>query len=274
MEETFSNSGKGDLMVSRRKGMLLTVRNLIKEFGGLQAINNLSFEVNQGEILGIIGPNGAGKSTLFNLLTGVLSPTDGEIIFNEKLVTGLPTHVLAQRGIARTFQTTKIFMDQTVLNNIVIGLVPKTKYSVWNAIMSRRKMKREEDGLLKRCEGVIRFIDLEEKADRFAGELGQEEQKRLAIGIAMATEPKLLLLDEPTGGINIEEINHLMGIIRKISSKGITICLIEHKMKMVMELCERIIVLNYGTKIAEGTPPEVRHNEAAIKAYLGEEYAA
>ena len=274
MGETFRNSRKSRLMVLREKRMLLTVRNLVKEFGGLQAINYLSFEVNEGEILGIIGPNGAGKSTLFNLLTGVLSPTHGEIIFDEKLVTGLPTHVLAQRGIARTFQTTKIFMDQTVLNNIMIGLVPKTKHSVWNAIMNRRKMRREEGGLLKRCEGVIRFIGLEEKADRFAGALGQEEQKRLAIGIAMATEPKLLLLDEPTGGINIEETNYLMGIIRKIGSQGITICLIEHKMKMVMELCERIIVLNYGTKIAEGAPQEVRHNEAAIKAYLGEEYAA
>ena len=274
MEETFSNSGKCLLIILRGKVMLLTARNLVKEFGGLQAINNLSFEVNEGEILGIIGPNGAGKSTLFNLLTGVLSPTHGEIIFDEKLVTGLPTHVLAQRGIARTFQTTRIFMDQTVLNNIMIGLVPKTKHSVWDAIMNRRKMKREENGLLKRCEGVIRFIELEEKTNRFAGELGQEEQKRLDIGIAMATEPKLLLLDEPTGGINIEEINHLMGIIRKIWSKGITICLIEHKMRMVMELCERIIVLNYGTKIAEGAPQEVRHNEAAIKAYLGEEYAA
>lgn len=274
MEKAFSNSGKCHLMVLREKGMLLTVRNLVKEFGGLRAINNLSFEVNQGEVLGIIGPNGAGKSTLFNLLTGVLSPTNGEIVFDEKPVAGLPVHVLAQRGIARTFQTTKIFMDQTVLNNIMIGVVPKTKHSVWNAIMNRRKMKREEGGLLERCEGVIRFIELDEKANRFAGELGQEEQKRLAIGIAMATEPRLLLLDEPTGGINIEEIDRLMGIIRKIWSKGITICLIEHKMKMVMELCERIIVLNYGTKIAEGAPQEVRHNEAAIKAYLGEEYVA
>jgi branched-chain amino acid transport system ATP-binding protein len=274
VEEIFSNQGKCDLMGTVGKGVLLTVRNLVKEFGGLQAINNLNFEVNKGEILGIIGPNGAGKSTLFNLLTGVLSSTKGEIIFDGSLINGLPSHVLAQRGIARTFQTTRIFMDQTVLNNIMIALVPKTQHSVWNAIMNRRKTKREENGLLKRCEELIRFIGIEEKANGLAGELGQEEQKRLAIGIAMATEPKLLLLDEPTGGINIEEINHLMDVIRKIWNKGITICLIEHKMKMVMELCERIIVLNYGTKIAEGTPTEVRRNEAAIKAYLGEEYAA
>jgi branched-chain amino acid transport system ATP-binding protein len=254
--------------------MLVEVRNLVKEFGGLRAIDNLSFDVNNGEILGIIGPNGSGKSTLFNLLTGVFTPTNGKVLFKGNPVTGLPTHVIAQRGIARTFQTTRIFMDQTVLNNVMVGLIPTTKHSIWNALMSRRKMKRQEQWLLKRCEEVIRFVDLEEKADGIAGELGQEEQKRLAIGIAIATEPKLLLLDEPTGGINIEEINHLMVIIRKIWSKGITICLIEHKMKMVMELCDRIMVLNYGTKIAEGTPKEVRHNKAAIKAYLGEEYAA
>jgi branched-chain amino acid transport system ATP-binding protein len=256
------------------KNMLLEVRNLVKEFGGLRAIDNLSFDVNNGEILGIIGPNGSGKSTLFNLLTGVFTPTNGKILFKGNLITGLPTHVIAQRGIGKTFQTTRIFMDQTVLNNIMVGLVPRTKHSVWNALMSRRKMRRQEQRLLKRCEEVIRFVDLEEKVDGIAGEMGQEEQKRLAIGIALATEPKLLLLDEPTGGINIEEINHLMVIIRKIWSKGITICLIEHKMKMVMELCDRVMVLNYGTKIAEGTPQEVRHNEAAIKAYLGEEYAA
>jgi branched-chain amino acid transport system ATP-binding protein len=254
--------------------MLLEVRNLVKEFGGLVAINNLSFDINDGEILGIIGPNGSGKSTLFNLLTGVLSPTNGKVLFKGNLVTGLPTHVITQRGIGRTFQTTRIFMDQTAFNNIMVGLIPKTNHSVWNALMSRRKMKREEREWLKRCEELIRFVDLEKKAGSLAGELGQEEQKRLAIGIAIATEPKLLLLDEPTGGINIEEINHLMDIIRKILNKGITVCLIEHKMKMVMELCDRIVVLNYGTKIAEGTPQEVRHDKAAIKAYLGEEYAA
>jgi branched-chain amino acid transport system ATP-binding protein len=254
--------------------MLLEVRNLIKEFGGLRAIDNLSFDVNEGEILGIIGPNGSGKTTLFNLLTGVLPSTSGKIFFKENLITGLSTHIIAQRGIARTFQTTRIFVDQTVLNNLMVSLVPKTKHSIWNALLRRGKTKREEKRLFKRCEEVIKFLDLEEKSESFAGELGQEEQKRLAIGIAITTEPKLLLLDEPTGGINIEEINHLTDIIRKICNKGITICLIEHKMKMVMELCERILVLNYGTKIAEGTPQEVRNNEAAIKAYLGEEYAA
>jgi len=253
--------------------MLLKVKNLSKEFGGLKAINNLSFDVTKGEMLGIIGPNGAGKSTLFNLLTGELSATGGKIIFEEKAVTALPTPMLARLGIVRTYQTTRTFMDESVLDNIMVGLILRTKHGVWDALKGGRKSKREEKRLVKRCEEVIGFLDLESKADTLAGELAQEEQKRLAIGIAIATDPKLLLLDEPTGGINVEEINRLMGIIRRIWERGTTICLIEHKMKMVMELCERIIVLNYGRKIAEGTPQEVRHNEAAVKAYLGEEYA-
>jgi branched-chain amino acid transport system ATP-binding protein len=254
--------------------MLLKVKRLSKEFGGLRAINNLNFGVKKGEMLGIIGPNGAGKSTLFNLLTGELSTSGGEIIFEEKDVTDLPTPMLARLGIVRTYQTTRTFMDESVLNNIMIGLIPRIKHGVWDALIGGISRRREEQRLIERCEEVIRFVDLEDKADSLAGELDQEEQKRLAIGIALATDPKLLLLDEPTGGINVEEINHLMGIIRRIWERGITVCLIEHKMKMVMELCERIIVLNYGRKIAEGTPQEVRRNEAAVKAYLGEEYAA
>ena len=255
--------------------MVLEVKGLLKDFGGLRAIDNLSFSVKQGEILGIIGPNGAGKSTLFNLLTGELKPTAGRIMLEEHAITGLPTHRLALRGIARTYQTTKIFMDESVLDNIMVGLIPRTRHGVWSALAGRRKKRKQnEEELFKRYEEIIRFVHLEEKAGALAGELGQEEQKRLAIGIALATDPKLLLLDEPTGGINIEEINNLMGIVRRISERGTTICLIEHKIRMVMELCERIIVLNYGQKIAEGTPLEIRSDEAAIKAYLGEEYAA
>jgi branched-chain amino acid transport system ATP-binding protein len=190
-------------------------------------------------------------------------------------ITGLPTHRLALRGIARTYQTTRIFMHESVLDNIMVGLIARTGHGVWTALAGRRrKWKEKEQGLLKRYEELIRFVHLEEKAEALAGELGQEEQKRLAIGIALATDPKLLLLDEPTGGINVEETNNLIGIVHRISERGTTICLIEHKIRMVMELCERIIVLNYGQKIAEGTPLEIRSDEAAIKAYLGEEYAA
>jgi branched-chain amino acid transport system ATP-binding protein len=254
--------------------MLLEVKGLAKNFGGLKAINDLEFSVRKGEILGIIGPNGAGKSTLFNLLTGELEPSAGEIIFEEIPVTGLPTYKLALLGIARTYQTTRIFLSGTVFDNIMVGLIARTSHGALAALGGRSRRKAIDTQLIDRYREVVRYIRLEEKSDTVAGELGQEEQKRLAIGLALASDPKLLLLDEPTGGINIEEINLLMSIIREISQRGIAICLIEHKMKMVMELCERLIVLNYGVKIAEGTPSEVRGNQAAIKAYLGDEYAA
>jgi branched-chain amino acid transport system ATP-binding protein len=252
--------------------MFLEVRNLSKEFGGLRAINHLSFSVQQHELVGIIGPNGSGKSTLFNLLTGFLSPQEGEILFQGRVVNGLPSHIIAQYGIGRTFQATRIFMEATLVDNVMIGLLPRTKHGVWNALMGKRR--KEEGRFLHRCREILQLVDLEEMSTKVAGELDQEQQKRLAIGIAMATDPQVLLLDEPTGGINIEEINHLTEIIRRIWQRGVTVCLIEHKLKMLMELCGRIIVLNYGEKIAEGTPREVVRNEAAIKAYLGDEYAS
>jgi branched-chain amino acid transport system ATP-binding protein len=252
--------------------MFLEVRNLSKEFGGLRAINHLSFSVQQHELVGIIGPNGSGKSTLFNLLTGFLSPQEGEILFQGRVVNGLPSHIIAQYGIGRTFQATRIFMEATLVDNVMIGLLPRTKHGVWNALMGKRR--REEGRLLHRCREILQLVDLEEMSTKVAGELDQEQQKRLAIGIAIATDPQVLLLDEPTGGINIEEINHLTEIIRRIWQRGVTVCLIEHKLKMITELCGRIIVLNYGEKIAEGTPREVVRNEAAIKAYLGDEYAS
>lgn len=252
--------------------MFLEVRNLSKEFGGLRAINHLTFGVQQHELVGIIGPNGSGKSTLFHLLTGFLRPTEGKILWQDQMLNDLPPHMIARRGIARTFQATRIFLEATLGHNVLLGLLPGTQHGVWSALFSKRK--REEERLRQRCREILQIVDLEEMSAKVAGELDQEQQKRLAIGIAMATSPELLLLDEPTGGINVEEINHLTEIIRRIWRRGVTICLIEHKMKMITELCKRIIVLNYGEKIAEGTPPEVMRNEAAIKAYLGEDYAA
>ncbi len=252
--------------------MFLETKNLAKDFGGLRAICDFSFNIERGELVGIIGPNGSGKSTLFNLLTGFLRPTGGKILFYDQVLNDLPIHVIAQRGIARTFQSTRIFLEATLIHNVLIGILPGVKHGVWNALIGRRK--REERELLERCRAVLRLVDLEDMSAKAAGELDQEQQKRLALGIAMATGPQVLLLDEPTGGINVEEINHLTEIIRRIWRQGVTICLIEHKMKMITELCERIIVLNYGEKIADGSPREVMHNEAAIKAYLGEDYAS
>jgi branched-chain amino acid transport system ATP-binding protein len=252
--------------------MFLEVKNLLKAFGGLRAINDLSFSIQQHELVGIIGPNGAGKSTLFNLLTGFLRPTEGKILFQDQAINGLPVHRIAQRGVTRTFQTTRIIKEATLTNNVLIGLLPQTQHGVWDALIGLRK--KEEQRLQHRCRELLQMVDLEEISARIAGELDQEQQKRLAIAIAMATNPQLLLLDEPTGGINIEETDKLTGIIRRIWRGGVTVCLIEHKLKMVTELCQRIIVLNYGEKVAEGTPQEVMSNKDAIRVYVGDEYVA
>ena len=251
--------------------MLLEATGLIKDFGGLRAIKDLSFTINEGEILGIIGPNGAGKSTLFNLITGVLPLTKGKMVYNDQNVTGLKTYELALKGMARTYQTTTLFNRISVRENLLVGMISRTKHSVWNALIPR---KEDDESLRNDIEKLVEFIGLKNKENVLADQLDQEAQKRLAIGLALANKPKLLFLDEPTGGINVEEIKGLIELITKINKLGVTICLIEHKMKMVMELCERIIVLNYGQLIAEGSPQEIRSNEACIQAYLGEEYAA
>ncbi|HUT42931.1 MAG TPA: ABC transporter ATP-binding protein, partial [Desulfobacterales bacterium] len=254
--------------------LLLEGKNIAKRFGGLLAINKLDFHIKEGEILGVIGPNGSGKSTLFNLLTGFLPVTSGEILYQGRNITRLPNYSIGRLGLARTFQTTRIFANETVWDNITVGVMSRMKHSIWHALIPERKRKESDARLTERCREILDIIGLEDYVQKTAGTLDQEKQKRVAMGIALATEPKLLLLDEPTGGINVEEISQLINIIQRVSRKGIAICLIEHKMKMVMELCERIIVLNYGEKIAEGNADEISHNEKAIKAYLGDEYAA
>jgi branched-chain amino acid transport system ATP-binding protein len=252
--------------------MFLEVKNISKNFGGLKAISNLSFGIEKHELVGVIGPNGAGKSTLFNLLTGFSHPTRGMITLEGQTINGLPAHKIARLGVTRTFQATRIIKEATLMNNVMVGLLSKIQHGVWDALIGLRK--EEEQRFKYRCWEVLKVVGLEEMSTRIAGELDQEQQKRLAIAIAIATNPKLLLLDEPTGGVNVEEIDKLTKIIRRVWNEGITVCLIEHKLKMVTELCERIIVLNYGEKIAEGTPEEVMRNEDAIRVYLGEEHAA
>ena len=250
--------------------MLLECKNIVKNFGGITAVNKINLSIKEGEILGIIGPNGSGKSTLFNLMTGFLPVTSGEILYKGKNITGEPSHSIGRLGIARTFQRTRIFLKETVRDNIAIGLIPKMKHSVWDTVTRGRK--NEERLLSERCAEVLHIIGLYEYSERIAGELDQEKQKRVAIGIGLATDPILFLLDEPTGGINVEEVSQLIDIIKRVANKGITICLIEHKVKMIMELCSRIVVLNFGEKIVEGSPGEIIHNENAIRAYLGKEY--
>ncbi|MGD0661576.1 MAG: ABC transporter ATP-binding protein [Syntrophorhabdales bacterium] len=248
---------------------LLEVSGLVKAFGGLTAVNRLNFSVEQGRLVSIIGPNGAGKTTLFNLLTGIYRPTAGRVVFDGNDITGCKPYESAGRGMGRTFQKTTVFRSETVLDNVIIGQSVHLKTGVWGAIARTAGARREEEKVRKKARSVLEFVGLANVEDRPAGSLTEEAQKRLSIAMVLAADPKLLLLDEPTGGVNLEEIGGLIELVKKIQESGITVCLIEHKMRMVMSMSDRIIVLNYGTNIAEGTPAEVASNKEVIEAYLG-----
>ena len=249
--------------------VLLKVSGLSKNFGGLMAVHRVDFYIQPGELLSIIGPNGAGKTTLYNLLTGIYRSTSGMILFDGKDITDSKPYQTARYGIGRTFQRTTIFKQATVIDNLIVGQSLHMKTGVWGSILKTPTYCQEEQQAREKAREILSFVGLSEKEDRIAGSLTEEAQKRLSIAMVLATGPKLLLLDEPTGGVNLEEIGGLIELVEKIRRSGITICLIEHKMRMVMSISDRIIVLNYGKKIAEGTPQEVAKNEEVIKAYLG-----
>jgi branched-chain amino acid transport system ATP-binding protein len=248
---------------------LLEVSGLTKTFGGLTAVSELSFSIDQGQLVSIIGPNGAGKTSVFNLLTGIYRPTAGRIVFDGSDITGCRPYQSAARGIGRTFQKTTVFPIETVLDNVIIGQSVHLRTGVWASIVRTRGARREEEKFREKARSVLAFVGLVDMAPRLAGSLTEEAQKRLSIAMVLAADPKLLLLDEPTGGVNLEEIGGLIDLVKKVQQRGITVCLIEHKMRMVMSTSDRIIVLNYGTNIAEGTPAEVASNERVIEAYLG-----
>jgi branched-chain amino acid transport system ATP-binding protein len=248
---------------------LLEAHRLSKTFGGLVALNGVSFSIEPGEVFSIIGPNGAGKTTLFNLLTGIFSPTEGKIVFDGKDLTGLKPHQTARRGIVRTYQQTTVFKKETVFDNVVIGQSVRLKSGIWGAILGTYAARKEQRRVREKAWEMLSFVGLSDKGNRIAGSLGEEGQKRLSVAIALASNPRLILLDEPVGGINLEEIDGLIDLLRKVRNSGVTICLIEHKMRMVMTISDRILVLSYGVPIAKGTPSEVAANEKVIKAYLG-----
>lgn len=248
---------------------MLQAENITKKFGGLVAVNDVSLNVNRGEILAIIGPNGAGKSTLFNIISGFYPLTSGKVTFAGKDVSKLPSFKIAKLGMARTFQTTNLFKHSTVLENVVVGHRMRTKSNFWDAVLRTPRFKREEQESWEKAWEVLKLVNIQKLADKPVGSISQEAKKRVAIALALATDPGLLLLDEPAAGINADETFGLAQLIRDIKNRGVTICLIEHKMQMVMSLADRIIVLNYGTKIAEGTPREISNNEKVIEAYLG-----
>lgn len=253
---------------------LLRVEQLTRRFEGLMAVNNVSFDAGEGEILAIIGPNGAGKSSIFNLISGSLRPTSGFTYMRGENITGLKPHVIARKGIARTFQTTSLFGQLRAADNIAIGYKMRTGGGFWSTLLHTARWKEDKEKTAAKTTEVLSFIGLYEKAFHSVSTLSQEEQKRLAIGVALAGNPQIILLDEPTGGLIQEDTDGITGLIRKIRAAGVTVCLIEHKMRMVMDLADRIIVLNYGEKLAEGTPAEISKNPEVVEAYLGREYIA
>ena len=254
-------------------GEILTVQGLTRHFGGLAAVTDLSFDVRAGEILSLIGPNGAGKTTVFNLITGTLLPTRGKVFFQDHEITGLRPHQTTSFGIARTFQTTSLFYDETVMDNLIVSYHCRTRMGLWDALFHTGRSRADERQSRQKAEEILELIGLQDRAWELARNIPQESQKRLALGLALVTEPKLLLLDEPTGGLTEEENISMMALIQRVRTRGITILLIEHKMKIVMNISDRIVVLNYGEKIADGSPQEVGNNSAVIEAYLGAGYA-
>ena len=249
---------------------LLEVKDVTKHFGGLTAVNFLSFFVQRGEILGLIGPNGAGKTTVFNLISGVLQPNKGKILFKGEDIGSLNPHKIAKRGIVRTFQLTNLFNNLSVMQNILVGSHLKSQMNFLRNFLSESSIHGRDGGILKRAMGIIDSMGLSSVTNESAENLPIGYQRCLSIAMAIAADPELLLLDEPFTGMNIEEIEALMGRLSRLVEQGITILLVEHNMKAVMNICHRIIVIDQGAKLAEGSPEEVKSNEDVIKAYLGE----
>jgi len=246
---------------------ILEIHNVTKQFGGLLALDDVSFEVEEGEIRGLIGPNGAGKSTMFKNIAGFYQPTKGSIVYQGKNIEGKKPHTIAEMGIVRTFQETTLFQEMTVFENALVGAHIRSRSSVFSAVLGldRARQQAASDKVLE----VLDFMGLIDRRDQLASELPLGSQRALALAIALVSEPKVMLLDEPFAGMNPEETNHMMDLTRKVRESGITIVLVEHDMKAVMGLCHYLTVLNFGQLLAEGTPEEIRNNDRVIEAYLG-----
>jgi branched-chain amino acid transport system ATP-binding protein len=248
---------------------VLRLTHVTKRFGGLTAVNDVSFELSRGEIFALIGPNGAGKTTLFNTITGIYKTTWGTIAFEGREVTGLKPYQIAGRGIGRTFQQIRLFAYMSAVDNVKVGEHHRMHAKLWDSLFKTPKARREEREVHSRAMELLKFVGIEEQAYNYARNLPYGHQRRLEIARALAGNPRLLLLDEPAAGANPQEKGELMELVERVRGQGITILLIEHDMKVVMGISERILVLDYGERIAEGKPQEVRTNPRVIEAYLG-----
>lgn len=252
--------------------MLIELRHVVKNFGGVRALSDISFGVEEGQIYGVIGPNGAGKTTLFNLITGVYQVTSGDILFKEKSIEGKKPHEITALGIARTFQNIRLFPQMTVLENCLIGYHQRLHSGILASVLHLKSQKKEEAEARSRAMELLKFVGLQDDADSIASSLPYGKQRKLEIARAMSTNPKLLLLDEPAAGMNDSETAALGKLIRGLRDEyNVTIILIEHDMNLMMHLCDRMLVVNFGENLAEGTPDEIQHNDAVIEAYLGKE---